>query len=266
MTTRLTFLGVAAFDIQGPEHRILIDPCLSAHGAAPYSPETIPAPDVILVTHAAFDHLGDTIAIARRTGAPVVCGADVQALLHEAGIPVDQVRSTVWGIVVKVGGVVIRPVECHHWSLVTLAGGQSVAGVPMGFIIETEPGVRIYHYGDTAIFEGLRLIGRLYQPTIGLLGCTQPQMLLRQVPGAGEVLTGELSPREAALAAEMLQVKLAVACHYLDVDREPVEARDVADFLAAVEELGTGDGREGLALAVGESLVVDGASHHRERS
>lgn len=265
MTTRLTFLGVAAYDIEGPEHRILIDPCLTAHGSAPYTPDTVPTPDVILVTHAAFDHLGDTAAVARRTGAPVVCGADVRALLLEEGIPSDQVRATVWGIVVRVGGVVVRPVECHHWSLADLPSGKSIAGVPMGFIVETEPGVRIYHYGDTAIFEGLELIGRLYEPTVGLLGCSQPQMLLRQVPGPGEVLTGELSPREAALAAELLGVKLAVACHYLNLEEEPIEAREVDEFLAAVKELDSTGEREAVALEVGESLVFEGSSYRREK-
>jgi len=75
MSTTLSFLGVAGYDIAGPDHRILIDPCLTANPAAPVGPDDLETPDVILVSHAAFDHLGDTAAIARRTGAPVVCGA-----------------------------------------------------------------------------------------------------------------------------------------------------------------------------------------------
>jgi L-ascorbate metabolism protein UlaG (beta-lactamase superfamily) len=261
VTTRIRFLGVAGYEIEGPVHRILIDPYLTGNPSAPVTPETIDRPDVILVSHAAIDHLGDTAAIAARTGAPVVCGADVRALLLEQGIPPERIRATVWGIVVKVGGVVVRPVECHHWSLAQLPSGPSVAGVPMGFIVETEPGVCLYHYGDTAIFDGLRLIGRLYQPTVAFLGCTQPQVLLRQVEGAGEVLSGELSPREAALAAEFLGVRLAVASHYLDLDDpEGTEAREVAEFLAAVKECDTTGTREAVAPRVGETLVLNGSS------
>lgn len=234
MTTRITFLGVAGYDIEGPENRILIDPFLSESPNAPVSVEEVEAPDVILVSHAAFDHLGDTGALAKRTGAAVVCGADVRAKLIDEGVPSAQVRATVWGIVVEVGGVVVRPVECHHWSQAQLSSGKVVSGVPMGFIVETEPGVRIYHYGDTAIFSDLRLIGELYGPTIGLLGCSQPQVLLERVPGPGKVLTGEMSPREAALAAEMLKLRLAVACHYLDLENES-ERRDVDEFLKAVK-------------------------------
>ncbi len=259
MTTRLTFLGVAGYDIEGPRHRILIDPCLSANPAAPLRPDEVPTPDVILVSHAAFDHLGDTAAIARRTGAPVVCGGDVRALLLDQGLPSEQVRATVWGIVVEVGGVLVRPVECHHWSQARLADGQYVSGVPMGFIVEAEPDVRIYHYGDTAIFGDLRLIGELYKPTVGLLGCSQPRALADGVPGPGRLVTGEMSPREAALAAEYLGVTLAVACHYLEATTP-----DVEEFMALVREYDTTGTRAVVAPEPGEIVVIDGATHHVE--
>jgi len=259
MTTRLTFLGVAGYDIEGPRHRILIDPCLSANPAAPLRPDDVPTPDVILVSHAAFDHLGDTAAIARRTGAPVVCGGDVRALLLDQGLPSEQVRATVWGIVVEVGGVLVRPVECHHWSQARLADGQYVSGVPMGFVVETEPDVRIYHYGDTAIFGDLRLIGELYNPTVGLLGCSQPRALADGVPGPGRIVTGEMSPREAALAAAYLGVTLAVACHYLEATTP-----DVAEFMALVREYDTTGTRAVVAPEPGDVVVIDGATHFVE--
>ena len=263
MTTRITFLGVAGYDIEGPDNRILIDPFLSESPNAPCSADEVDTPDVILVSHAAFDHLGDTAAIAKRTGAAVVCGADVRMKLLDEGVPSAQVRATVWGIVIEVSGVIIRPVACHHWSQAQLKGGESISGVPMGFIVETEPGVRLYHYGDTAIFSDLRLIGELYEPTIGLLGCSQPQVLLERVPGPGKILTGEMAPREAALAAEMLKIKLAVACHYLDLENE-IERRDVDEFLRAVNEFDTTGKREAVAPAIGETLIVDGTSHWKE--
>jgi L-ascorbate metabolism protein UlaG (beta-lactamase superfamily) len=267
MTTRLTFLGVAGYEIVGPRYRILIDPFLSGNPDAPLGPDDLERPDAILVSHAAFDHLGDTYAIAARTGAPVICGADVRALLLALGLPSEQVRATVWGLLVQLGSLVVRPVECHHWSQATLPDGHVISGVPMGFIVEPEPDVRIYHYGDTAIFSDLRLIGELYRPTIGLLGCTQPQLLLRQVPGPGELLTGELSPREAALAAEYLGVHLAVASHYLNLaDHQGGEYRDVQEFLQAVRELDSTGRRQALALVPGESLLIDGDRYRIERS
>jgi L-ascorbate metabolism protein UlaG (beta-lactamase superfamily) len=179
----------------------------------------------------------------------------VRALLLDQGLPSAQVRATVWGIVVEVGGVLVRPVECHHWSHARLADGRYVSGVPLGFIVEMEPGVRIYHYGDTAIFGDMRLISELYRPTIGLLGCAQPRALADATAGPGRLVTGEMSPREAALAAEMLGVQLAVACHYLETT-DP----EVGEFLTLVREYDTTGARAALALEPGETLVVDASS------
>ncbi len=268
MTTRVKFLGVAGYEVTWPGHRILLDPFPSGDPEGRIRHTDLETPDAILVSHAAFDHLGDTFEIAKRTGAPIICGSDVRALLLEQGLPSEQVRATVWGLVVEINGVQVRPVECHHWSQAQLPSGKIVSGVPMGFIVKTEPDVCIYHYGDTAIFSDLRLIGELYKPTIGLLGCSQSQVLLAQVPGPGKVLTGEMDPREAALAAEFLNIKYAIASHYLNLeDEQGVEYRDIQEFMSAVHEFDKTGQREALALRVGETLVVEGTSHYSiERS
>ena len=252
MTTTLTFYGVACFEAAGPAGRVLFDPFLTGNPVAPCGPGDLAAPDVILVSHAAFDHMGDAAAVALRTGAPVVCGADTAELLKAQGVPGSQLRATVWGIQVQVGSLLVQPVECHHWSVAKLPDGRLVTGIPMGFVVETEPGCRIYHFGDTAIFGDLRLIGELYRPTVGLLGCTQPWSLV--APGAGQVVTGEMSPGQAALAADMLGVSLAVACHYEDPDHP-----DVDTFLAEVPKADSTGERRALALRAGQSLVLDGS-------
>jgi L-ascorbate metabolism protein UlaG (beta-lactamase superfamily) len=258
MSTRMRFLGIAGYEIVSARHRILIDPCLSAQSRPALRHEELQAPDVILVSHAAFDHYGDTAAIALRTGAPVVCGGEVRLKLLEEGVPHEQIRATVWGIVVRVGGLVVRPVECRHWSMATLADGTVVTGTPMAYIVEPEPGVRIYHYGDTAIFD-MRLIAELYAPTVAIVGCAQPTELVDST-AAGEVLTGEMSPDEAARTAEMLAVDVAIASHYLD--RGP----DVDDFLRLVREHDTTGQRIALAPAVGETIVLDGQSATLEQT
>jgi L-ascorbate metabolism protein UlaG (beta-lactamase superfamily) len=254
VSTRLTYFGAAGYEIVGPAHRILIDPFLSENPLAPVSPDELEAPDVILVSHAAVDHYGDTAAIAKRTGAPIICDSAVRALLLEAGVSTDQVTATTWGIVVEVAGIRIRPVECHHWSIATLADGRQVNGNPIAFVVETEPGVRIYHYGDTCVFD-MRLIGELYQPTVGLLGCTLPKELSHLIPGPGTFLTGEMDADEAARTAEMLGLELAVACHYLTPDEE------VQRFLELVPKYDTTGNRRAVAPLVGETLVVEPGNH-----
>lgn len=257
MTTHVRFLGVAAYEVVGPAGRVLFDPFITGNPAAPCRPEELERPDVILVSHPPVDHLGDTAEIALRTGAPVVCGTDSAAILRERGVPGEQIRTTIWGIQVEVGGIHVRPVECHHWSQARLADGSVITGAPLGFVVEMEPGVRVYHFGDSAIFSDMALIGRLHQPTVGLLGCSQPKPLLPLYSrGAGRVLTGEMDPNEAALAAEFLGVRYAVATHYVDPDDE-----DVLAFLERVPVHDSTGKRIGLALRPDETLVIDGEDH-----
>lgn len=266
MTTKIRFLGVAGYEITGPDWRIIIDPFLSESPFAKITPDQLETPNVILVTHAAYDHMGDTAAIAKRTGAPVVCGNEVKAVLLEEGVPSSQIHPTTWGIVVKTGGVIIRPVESHHWSITRLKNGQYVTGVPMGYIVEPEKGVRIYHCGDTAIFGDLRLIKELYQPTIGLMGCTQAQVLLERAGFPGKVLTGEMSPVEAALASEYLGLDLAIASHYLDLNPEGVEYKDIHQFMEHVKKYDTSGNRKTDYMEIDEVYVVEGTQYRKERA
>src|ERR671933_1354639 len=106
MATQIRFLGVAAYEIvtSWGQH-ILIDPFLDENPGSPVKSHELGQVDLILVTHAAFDHMGDTEAIARRTGAPVVCGGEVKAYLTAQGVPPEQIRATTWGIRVEVAGV-----------------------------------------------------------------------------------------------------------------------------------------------------------------
>ena len=224
-TTRIRFFGVAAYEIVTRDGRhILVDPFLDDNPGSPVRSHELERVDLIVVSHAAFDHLGDTAPIAKRTGAPVVCGGEVRAWLAAHGVPADQVRATTWGIKVEVAGVPVQPVECHHWSQIRMPDGTFASGVPMAFVIEADPGVRFYHYGDTAIFSDMKLQAELYKPTIGAVGIANPQEILHRNPMPGRMVTGEMSPREGALAAEWLGLSTVLPCHYITVDD------DVAEF------------------------------------
>lgn len=232
MTTRIRFFGVAAYEIitsQG--QHILMDPFLDENPGSPVKSHELERIDLVIVSHAAFDHLGDTEAIARRTGAPVICGGEVKAYLTSKGIPAEQIRATTWGIAVEVAGIKVQPVECHHWSQIRMPDGSFASGVPMGFVVYADPNVRFYHYGDTAIFSDLRLIADLYQPNIGCLGITNPLEILYRVSGPGQMLTAEMSPREGALAARWLALDTALPCHYINPDCD-----DVREFVRYLDE------------------------------
>jgi L-ascorbate metabolism protein UlaG (beta-lactamase superfamily) len=250
MTTTLRFLGASGYEVVGPQCRILFDPFLRGNPWAPTSPEDVETPDVICVSHAAWDHLGDTAEIAIRTGCPVVTSSDVAVLLRESGVPQSQLRATIWGVCYAFGSVAVRPVECHHWSSSQLGNGQILTGVPLSFIVEAEPGVRVYHFGDSALFGDMKNIGALYRPTVGLLGCAQTDGLPDD-PGAGILLTGEMTPDEAAIAADWLGLTYAVATHYMHAGAEAQE------FLRRVPVRDSTGKRRAFAPEIGDTLSIE---------
>ena len=106
--TKVRFFGVAAYELITPEGKhILVDPFLDEDPGSPVKSSQLERVD--LVSHAAVDHLGDTEVLARRTGAPVICGGEVKADLMAKGISDKQIRATTWGIAVEVAGVKVQP-------------------------------------------------------------------------------------------------------------------------------------------------------------
>jgi L-ascorbate metabolism protein UlaG (beta-lactamase superfamily) len=258
MPAHIRFFGVAAYElITDRGQHVLIDPFLDGNPGSPLASDQLAQVDLILVTHAAFDHLGDTLPIAQRMGAPVVCGGEVKAYLMAHGLPAEQIRATTWGIGVEVAGVRVQPVECHHWSQITMPDGTFAAGVPMGFVVYAAPDVRFYHYGDTAIFSDLRLIADLYAPNVGCIGVSQPWEITHQVTGPGRMLTGEMSPREGALAARWLGLETVLPCHYIDPDNDDVRAFE--DWLAQAAAQGEVVPRS-VVMAPGDRLELSGAT------
>jgi L-ascorbate metabolism protein UlaG (beta-lactamase superfamily) len=252
MSTKIRFFGVAAYELTTKAGlHILIDPFLDENPGSPVKSAELARVDLILVSHAAPDHLGDTEAIARRTGAPVICGGEVKAYLMAKGIPPEQIRATTWGIAVEVAGVKVQPLECHHWSQIRMPDGTFASGVPMAFIVYADPGVRFYHYGDTAIFSDLKLQAELYQPTVGCVGIANPEEILHRNPMPGRMLTAEMSPLEGALAARWLGLKTVLPCHYINPDCP--EVREFQEHLALAEKEGAQVPRS-IVLKPGESF------------
>jgi L-ascorbate metabolism protein UlaG (beta-lactamase superfamily) len=220
---KLRFFGVAAYEIVNSKgQHILIDPFIDSCPGNPVKSSTLDRVDLICVTHAAPDHYGDTLEIARRTNAPVICGADVKEHLKASGLLGSQVTATCWNIRVEVNGIQVHPLECHHWSHIKLPDGRHISGVPMAFIIHVDEGIRFYHYGDTAIFSDLKLQGKLYKPTHAAIGITQPTEILHTFEGPDKVLTGEMNPYEGFLASQWLGAKFILPCHYINPDHEDV--------------------------------------------
>jgi L-ascorbate metabolism protein UlaG (beta-lactamase superfamily) len=232
VTTKIRFLGIAAFEITNSKGQVvLIDPCLSDNPASPVGVEDFERVDLVLVTHLAVDHLGDTAEIVKKFNCPVVCGAEVRVYLQQKDVPWELMYKVPWGGQVNPLGIRVRAVQSNHTSFGQTPDGQYVSGPPLGFIVYPDPGVRIYHSGDTAIFGDLRLIGELYRPNIGLLcACELEEEYLKSL-GLKDHFGNEMNGDEGALAAMWLGLEFAIICHYLNPDGR----EDVKKFINILE-------------------------------
>ena len=223
MTTKLIFFGYAGYKIITPDNKhIVIDPFLTNNPAAPFTPAELEQVDLLLITHNAYDHFGDAPEIIERYKCPVVCALDVLHRLKTVhNIDPDLLRVTIWGMAMNMSGIPVRPVESRHWSFNITPNGDLLSGPAMGFIIETEPGVRIYHPGDTAITQDMKLWGELYKPTIGLMHVALPE---NSLPHMENYLCGELTEEEVILASEWLGLEHIVASHYVSKDSSSVKS------------------------------------------
>lgn len=251
MSTSFKFLGFSAFYITtSDDKRILIDPYLNDNPASPVKANGFDRVDLILVSHAAFDHMGDTAEIAIKHKCPIICGGDSKLLLMEQGVPAEQLIETVWGLTVKAYGIKVRPVVSMHRSAAKLKDGRIVSALPLGFIIYLEDGTRVYNASDTALFSDMKLIGELYKPHVGLMNVTI-ENCFDFLP---EFLTGEMTPYEAALASQWLGLDYAIACHYTIKD-----CPDIHQFVELLNQMRSEDKPyiKPVAMNPGEEFVYE---------
>ena len=146
------FLGHAAFQLDFDGVKVLIDPFIKGNSASPVKAQGVEA-DYILVTHGHGDHVGDTVEIAKRTGAVVVSNAEICDWLENQGVK-THAQHLGGGYEYPFGYVKLT--NALHGS--SLPDG-SYGGNPAGFLITTKEGKRLYFAGDTGLFGDMRLIG-----------------------------------------------------------------------------------------------------------
>lgn len=235
MAVTVEFFGTAAYHLVTASGKsVVIDPYLDQNPASPIKAADLPHVDLLLITHNAYDHVGDAAAIIKRDNCPVICAKDVlHSLTTVHGVDPDLMRVTIWGLAMEVAGVVVRPVESHHWSFSVTPSGELLSGPAVGFMIDAAPGCRIYHPGDTAITYDLRLFGELYRPNVGLMHVALPEDSL---PHYECYRSGELSVHEAVMASQWLGLEHIVTSHYQSPDHPDVQR--FADLVTAVGQAG----------------------------
>jgi L-ascorbate metabolism protein UlaG (beta-lactamase superfamily) len=152
MTNKLTWYGHATLGLETGGYKILIDPYFTGNPAATASADKM-KPDFILVTHGHGDHIGDTVAIARRSGATVISNAEISGWLGKQGLKTHAQH---------LGGGYKHPFGYLKLTLALHGSGLpdgSYGGNPAGFLLTTNDGKKIYLAGDTGLFGDMRLIG-----------------------------------------------------------------------------------------------------------
>ncbi len=229
--TVLTWLGHAAALITTAKGTtVLIDPFLTQNPAFPKNyklPEKI---DLILLTHAHFDHIADAVPIAKKHSSTVVAIFELANWVGSKGI-----EKTVG---MNIGGtyhfedLAITMVEAKHSSCIQDGDQVLYGGDPAGFVIAVEGGPVIYHSGDTSVFSDMQIIRDLYQPEVGFLPI-------------GDHYT--MGPKQAALALKFLGLKTVIPIHHSTF---PILSGKPEHLAALTRDLGV----EIKALAPGESL------------
>lgn len=153
MSTRLRWLGHATMYMETAGFKVLIDPFLTGNPAAAIRAEEAQA-DFILVSHGHGDHLGDTIAIAQRMGATVICNYEISEWLSKKGLTKVHGQQHGGGFNHAFGRVKLT--LAFHGSM--LPDGAN-GGNPCGFLLYLKDGKKIYHAADTGLFGDMRLIG-----------------------------------------------------------------------------------------------------------
>lgn len=225
---KISYHGHSFVKVETEDHTILMDPFITGNKLCDLDPNTVEA-DFILLTHGHNDHVGDTVTIAKRTGAKVVALNELAVYLGRQEIQTHPMN---------IGGAhtfefgKVKFTHAFHGSSYEEEDGTFVyTGMPGGILL-TIHDKTIYHVGDTGLFSDLKMIGELNDIDLAFIPI-------------GDNFT--MGPDDALIAADWIQAKTVVPVHY---NTFPVIEQDAKAF---AERVKTGKGH---AMEVGEILEL----------
>lgn len=215
----ITWFGHSAIQIKGSKI-VIIDPFLTGNPAASAKPEEITEADIVVVTHDHDDHVGDSFAICKKTGATLVSVHEVAVQAEAEGIATEGMNI---GGTVETKGIKVHMVQALH---------SSKSGDPTGVVIELD-GKMLYHAGDTGLTYDMKLIGEFFHPDLSF------------IPIGDRYTMGIPS---AVRAVEFTESKKVIPIHY---GTFPIVSADPEEFKRRV-----GNKAEVIILKPGDTYIL----------
>ncbi len=229
--TEVLWLGQAGFRIKSPGGQtIVVDPWLTGgpKTPAPYKTDiaALGKVDLLLVTHAHVDHIGDAPALAKLHKTVLYGPADMITPLVTLGVMPAELthRFNKSGSVKPLPGIKVTAVQAEHSSLYVWKNPATEkleshpAGEAVGYIIELENGFKIWHMGDTGLFGDMKFISERYKPDLVLM------------PIGGNFT---MDPEDAAYAArQWIKPKMVIPIHY---NSNPLAKGTLEEFQKAMK-------------------------------
>jgi L-ascorbate metabolism protein UlaG (beta-lactamase superfamily) len=217
----IRFLGHACFELTDGDTRVLIDPFLTGNPKAAVEAGDVD-PTHIFLTHGHADHIGDTVDIAKRTGAQVVAIVELANELGESGV--ENVTDPNIGGTVEFDGGWVRLTPAWH----TAVSPNGTAHTPAGLVINLG-GKTVYHLGDTALFSDLALPGKRDDIDVALM-CIGGHYTMDRHDGV--------------TAAELVGAKQVIPCHYdtfppIETDAQAFKSEVAASEVVVLDPGGT---------------------------
>ena len=213
MEIKITWLGHAAFLIEGVNKKIYIDPWIE-NPKSPIKLNEIKKADLVLVTHDHFDHVGQAEELIKKTNATLIANVETAQKFKQQGIPQKNIANDGFGLniggSIKFDDLIITMTQAYH---------STATGVATGYVLRFPQEVNIYHAGDTGIFSEMELIAKLYPLTVALLPI-------------GGIFT--MDAYQAAQALTLLRPKVAIPMHYATF---PIIAQDAQEFILLSQKI-----------------------------
>lgn len=204
---RVTWIGHASFLVQFGSHSVMFDPnWANWHGPVKRQREPglslkdLPDLDLVLVSHAHFDHLHKKSLKTIQTKEGIIVPRGSGGLVKNLGFN-NVAEMKVWDEL-NVSGMKVVHTPSHHWGA---RYGADVNRDYGGFLVGSGDR-KVFHAGDSAYFEGFKEIGKKEDICVALMPI-----------GAYDAPSGRdvhMNPEEALQAFEDLGAQVMVPMHY----------------------------------------------------